>query len=67
MVATAIFRAVQQRRNSVYLPALTGVFAAFGMLFPGLMDLYLSQFQPYVVDEGNSVAKAQEKHARGAT
>ncbi len=67
VVAAAIFRAVHLRRDSVYIPALSGVFAAFGMLFPGLMDLYLSQFQPYVVGEGNSVATAQEKHARGAS
>ena len=43
-VACAIFRAVQRRKKSVYVPAVAGLFGRIGQLAPGLMDLYLARF-----------------------
>jgi short-subunit dehydrogenase len=45
-LAAAIFRAVQRRKKSVYLPAAAALFTSIGLLAPSLMDLYLSRFLP---------------------
>jgi len=67
-VAAEIFRAVQKRRSSVFIPALSRSFVALGTLFPRLMDRYLSRFQPYVVvRESDSVSEVPARDIRGAS
>ncbi|HYZ84411.1 MAG TPA: SDR family NAD(P)-dependent oxidoreductase [Bryobacteraceae bacterium] len=46
-VASAIFDGVKSRRRTVYVPAVGWLFSLLGRLAPGLMDFYLSRFQPY--------------------
>ena len=65
-VATNIFHAVQKRRSCVYVPKISRFFTGLGAVFPGLMDLYLSRFQPYVDGLSNSGSRTQEKDIRGA-
>ena len=43
-LAAAIFRAVQRRRKTLYLPAIGWLFNLIGALAPSLMDLYLGRF-----------------------
>jgi NADP-dependent 3-hydroxy acid dehydrogenase YdfG len=43
VVANAVFRAVEVRRRTVYLPAVGWLFSTLGRMAPWVMDLYLSR------------------------
>jgi short-subunit dehydrogenase len=45
-VALAIFRSVQRRKKSVYVPAIGALFGSIGQFAPGLMDIFLARFLP---------------------
>jgi short-subunit dehydrogenase len=59
-VASAIFRAVQRRRKSVYVPSVGALFSLLGTLAPGLMDSWLSGFLP----DTPAVARARKELVR---
>ena len=67
VVADAVFRAVEVRRRTVYLPAVGWLFSALGLMAPWGMDLYLSRLSHSPEASIGSVLKQESRgtHGRG--